>query len=755
MTIKRKVITAVFGLLATLSIVITIIAVDKSSTAMLQSNIDKLSSVKAAKQGEIEAYFSYLRGLLTSLAKQEGTKDAFIALEDGFYKLQSELNLPIIEIKNKIASDYDKNFLADVNYAVPSSAQRRSTSSYVPSDENSAVAQYVFIVDNPATLGGKNAMTYEAKYDSTYMQAHKKYHEAFNSFLEAYSLYDIFMVDLKGNLIYTDFKEKDFATNLKNGIYSNSGLARSFTKGLSLSQGEVAFDDFAPYEPSYNSPAAFISTPIYIEGVKKGILIFQMPVDIINNIMRFSDKFKEAGLGKSGECYLVGSDYKMRSNSRFQADIKNKTVADLGTTIGVFEVKTISIQNVINGSITKGEGIIEDYRGVDVVSVYDTVNVFDTTSWAIVAEIDKAEAMEPADSLRNSIVIVSVILLVFAIVIAILLLNYSLVHPLSELERRAKDLAHGEGDLTQRLSLVGNDEITVVSRYINDFIMKVQDTIVQAKQTSHENASVSEQLARTSTQIGQKTEEESTIVGEVTLQGKDLQVVLTTAIENAKETKKQLDDAEKTLSTANNSIVSLSDDIKIRSVAEAELADKLSSLSNDAQQVKGVLEVIGDIADQTNLLALNAAIEAARAGEHGRGFAVVADEVRKLAERTQKSLSEINATISVIVQSITDASEAISLNAMEIEKLSDSSHQAQNEISSSVMIMEIAVTKVDDIVDGYVNNGKEIQVMMDKVEVVNKLSIANTKSVEEIASASDYLSSMTAKLNGLLTSYKS
>ena len=754
MTIKTKVLSAVFVLLVTLSSLLTFIVVDKSDSTMLQTSIEKLSSVKVAKNGEIEAYFSYLSGLLTSLAVQEGTKDAFVALESGFYKLQSELQLPLSDVKAKMVRDYDRNYLNSVNYNVPSSAQRRPTSAYIPSNVNGIVAQYAFIVDNNEKLGEKNAMSYNAKYKSSYIKAHKKYHTAFNTFLEAYSLSDIFMVDLKGNVIYTDFKEKDFATNLKTGVYSNTGLAHAYTKGLSLSKGRLAFDDFAPYEPSYNSPAAFISTPIFIDGIKKGVLIFQMPVDIINKIMRFNDKFEEAGLGKSGECYLVGSDYMMRSNSRFQADIKNPIVKELGTTIGVFKVKTKSTENVINGISSQGNGVIKDYRGVDVISVYGTVHLFDGMKWVIVAEEDKSEAMEESYSLRNDILMVSIILVIISIILAIILLNLSLVRPLKELEKRAKDLAHGEGDLTQRLEVIGKDEITVVSGYINDFIAKVQDTIVQAKETSSENASVSEELARTSLQIGKKAEEESAIVSEVSTQGNDLQVVLSGSIENAKETKEEINGAEKSLNGVNTIIITLADEIGIRSNAEAELADKLSSLSSDAQQVKGVLEVIGDIADQTNLLALNAAIEAARAGEHGRGFAVVADEVRKLAERTQKSLAEINATISVIVQSITDASDSISHNATEIEKLSGNANEAQGEISSSVDVMKIAVERVDEMVVGYLENGKAIQSMIDKVDAVNNLSVSNARSVEEIASSSEHLSSMTVKLNNILAFYR-
>lgn len=379
---------------------------------------------------------------------------------------------------------------------------------------------------------------------------------------------------------------------------------------------------------------------------------------------------------------------------------------------------------------------------------------FDKWNWIIVAKANEKDFQVANDALRSILMVVSVIITVIILLILWFVIRKIVTTPLSNLINKAQELSSGDGDLTKKLAIEGNDEIALASESINRFIEKVRLLISEAKNLSNENSSISNELSSTSLHVGKSVETSMQIIEDTTNKATNLKEEMVIGITQAQKGKEELLKANDYLKEANSTILALTHDIKQSALTEIELAQKIQQLSLDASQVKDILIVIGDIADQTNLLALNAAIEAARAGEHGRGFAVVADEVRKLAERTQKSLQEINATINVIVQAIVDSSEQMSANSKKVESLATTASSAENKITNMFEVMSNATNVSDKNAESYLKTGNDIQFMIGNVGKINELSSQNARSVEEIASAAEHLSRMTEQLNLKLSEFR-
>ncbi|MDF1875254.1 methyl-accepting chemotaxis protein [Sulfurimonas sp. SAG-AH-194-I05] len=305
--------------------------------------------------------------------------------------------------------------------------------------------------------------------------------------------------------------------------------------------------------------------------------------------------------------------------------------------------------------------------------------------------------------------------------------------PLTLLKNRTSELVSGDKDLTKRLYIRKGNEFGDAAGEVNNFIEMIQATVNDVKYLGDQNSEIAAEIEMSSHVIASSTNHEKVIVDRTTAKGEIVQCLLQESAKAAQATQDMIDNAHQELTSAQTSLESLTHEVEEFVDIEEQLSNELSDLKNDADAVKNVLGVIKDIAEQTNLLALNAAIEAARAGEHGRGFAVVADEVRKLAERTQKSLTEIDMSVSTIVQSINDVSDKMHNNTENIKNLTIITQNAEEKIIATTTVMEKSHSAAEKSKTDSMRMSQEIKAIIDDIANIEALSSANGTSAHTIA----------------------
>jgi len=472
-----------------------------------------------------------------------------------------------------------------------------------------------------------------------------------------------------------------------------------------------------------------IMAPITNNGTLIGVLAIDISLkelaNTINNI-----KFKGG--------YAILIDKKGTLLSHPSKNIRGKQISEI----------VPSLQNALKG--LNSDLVEYEFNGTKKLFAY---HLSKETGWTPGITFDKKEAYSFLDEQAFNLFILGLLILTIAIIVVFIVIK-ALMKPLDNLNFLVKELSSSDGDLTKTLKVTSDDEFGEVSKNINLFIQKVKELVSDAKNLSNENSSIAHELSTTSLNVGKNVEKSVDIIKEATQQTKDVTTEIMEAIEEAKKSKEEVSQANTMLKEAREDIVSLTNKVQNSAEVETDLALQLETLSKDTEQVKEILIVISDIADQTNLLALNAAIEAARAGEHGRGFAVVADEVRKLAERTQKSLTEINATINVIVQSTISASEQMNKNSNQINELASISTAVENKINTTAQIVNSATDANDKTVQDFENTGTSVKSITQSINEINTISSTNARSTEEIASAAEHLNKMTEELTHKLNEFR-
>ena len=345
-------------------------------------------------------------------------------------------------------------------------------------------------------------------------------------------------------------------------------------------------------------------------------------------------------------------------------------------------------------------------------------------------------------------------------ILAALLISSMISRDIQNRILRLKDLISNTAE-TKNFSLhslknmdFSKDELGEIQKAFYDLIKSIATVLNDAKQSALENRKNANEIKDLLKQVMDNIANEVSLVEESVKEADFIKNDLRNSVNGAIEGKDDMQKVYRELSDAKREILKMIEDIERNVDIEISLAERLKRLSDDAEQIQDVLNVISDIAEQTNLLALNAAIEAARAGEHGRGFAVVADEVRQLAEKTQKSLIEINSTVNVIVQAINDASSSMSKNVEDIEKLSSISTNVQKDIESVNETTKESADRLESTTENINQTAKKVENFITNINKIKEISSKIKASVVVSEKAAEDLNHMANRLEKSLEQFK-
>ena len=770
---------------AIVSVSLDTISFSAGRSSLEEQAKNQLVSVRDARKDQLETYLNSLQNQVKTFSNDlmviEATRDFIHSFEN--FRQESDPNQPINnemlrEYRNHLNNYYTSDFSTE--YTERNVDNAPDMSKYLlPLDQDSVALQYHYISANPEPLGQKDNLT-SAGDQSSYSQAHKKYHPHIRQFLKTFNYYDIFLVNPQsGDIVYSVFKELDYTTSLINGPYADTGIGRAFQQANRLTDPDgVVFDDFAPYLPSYNDQAVFIASPIFDKGVKIGVLIFQAPIATINQIMTVNQEWRDYGLGESGETYIVGSDNLIRNDSRFLIEDKSNYIAALnGSNLNKSIIETIKAKNTSIGLQTvstpgtqaamlnkTGFEIFPDYRGVPVLSAYTPLE-FLGTKWAIMAEIDETEAFAPTialrDKIRNAAIIIGLLVLALSGTIAWFLVR-ALVRPVKDLEDTVIKVA--EGNFDARAQVKSKDELGTLSKTLNELL---DDRIAALAETEQKNDELNESIIRLLEGTMHLSERDLTTKLPVS---EDITGPLSDAIAQVvdaiSDVLHDVNDIAQTVEKSSNNVKSLSQVvsnsaetdftqlenssqrlIKATSAMKknADLANVCSDLTGDmstmtnsafsavkntidsmsdiranihetekrikrlgerSQEINNVVDIINNIAEKTHVLALNASMQAAAAGEEGRAFSVIADEVQRLAESARGATAQITSLVDNIQVETSDTSETMGNTISKVIEGADLVEKAGQEMERTTETANNLVEKVKLISESCTNQSQ-------------------------------------------------
>ena len=452
-SIKSRLMLLVLGASLSSLLILGVLSWLRVRSAFQQQLFEHLTSIRASKGKQLEAYLRDVQSHVAVLSEDRMIVAAMVELGSTYRDLQNQAIAE--DWLDAIDTYYTNEFLPALAENVESV---QIVANYRPTTQAAQYLQYQYIVNN----GAADKVDLDAATDnSPYSAVHGRYHPLFRNLIQQFGYEDLYLVDFNtGDVVYSAHKKPEYATSLDRGPYRRSNLATVVQAVRNdPGRGFVQVADYQPYVPAYSAPAAFFAAPVYNGPHIVGILAIQLPTENINSLLTGDQEWQQDGLGETGQVYLVGDDFLMRSVARplleapeaYQDSLERvglspqtlNLVESLNTSILLHPVETEAVEAALAGTISTQ--VVDDYRGVPVLSSYAPLRL-KGLRWLILAEMDRAEAYGPVTQLQIYMSILGVIL----ILLIAWLSNFaahSFVSPIQKLLEITGRIREGERDL--------------------------------------------------------------------------------------------------------------------------------------------------------------------------------------------------------------------------------------------------------------------------------------------------------------------
>ncbi|MDM8561803.1 adenylate/guanylate cyclase domain-containing protein [Candidatus Marithioploca araucensis] len=464
--------------------------------ALTESSYNQLTSIRAARAQQIENFFKDKKAHLRILSGNLMFIEALEEFSAAYDLLTLYQQVPDEKQLNELKSFYAEKFYPKLK---ANGTKLKALQHFYPKSGTAKYLQYHYIVANPSNIGEKHLLD-KAPDQSYYSEVHARFHPPLRLLVEQAALHDLFLIDKeRGDIVYSVSKEVDFSTNLLSGPYAQSSLAkavRTIMKNPEL--GRVIIQDFKFYDASYGRPATFMAVPVYNKQTYIGIIAIQLPVAQINSIMTRYQQWVQDGLGESGEVYLVGSDFTMRSDSRFliedaegyletleKAEVAEESlqrIKSLNTSILNQQIKTVSAHLALVDGKT-GHQTIHNEQGVELLSAYAPLNI-NNLRWIILAEKKLAEVNKPIVTLQYAMITATVILVLITGVLSLIFASRFL-KPIDDITQIATQFIAGHK--VSIIKIESGDEIGLLKNTVKKLIDHSQQQREKIKAQAQEN----------------------------------------------------------------------------------------------------------------------------------------------------------------------------------------------------------------------------------------------------------------------------